>query len=93
MLVKILLPLPELKKFGYVPSCGLFHIFIVCSTLCLTLILSETLFVWSMAMSSVISPEQCLGCKLNSSLQFMLKVVIGAPCAYLEVFSSSPFLK
>jgi len=24
MLVEILLPLPELKKFGYVLSCGLF---------------------------------------------------------------------
>lgn len=35
MLVRILLPLPELKMFGYVPSCDLFHIFIICSILCL----------------------------------------------------------
>lgn len=93
MLVRILLPLPELKKFGYVPRRGLFHVFIVCSTLLLTLILSETLFVWNMAMSSVISPEPCPGCELNSSLQFVLKVVIGALYACFEVFFSSPFLK
>lgn len=48
MLVKILLPLPELKKFVYVPSCVFFHIFIVYSTLCLALILSEMLFVCNM---------------------------------------------
>lgn len=35
MLVRILLPLPELKTFGYVSSCDLFHIFIICSILCL----------------------------------------------------------
>lgn len=35
MLVRILLPLPELKMFGYVSSCDLFHVFIICSILCL----------------------------------------------------------
>lgn len=39
MLVRILLPLPELKTFGYVPSCHLFHVFIICSIPCLTPVL------------------------------------------------------
>lgn len=37
ILVRILLPLPELRTFGYVSSCDLFLIiiFIICSVLCL----------------------------------------------------------
>lgn len=43
--------------------------------------------------SSVISPEPCVCCKLHISLQFMLKVVIGEPRAWLEVFPLLCFLK
>uniref|UniRef100_A0A8C0AQF5 NLR family CARD domain containing 5 n=1 Tax=Buteo japonicus TaxID=224669 RepID=A0A8C0AQF5_9AVES len=71
MLVRILLPLPELKKFGYVPSCGLFHIFVVCLTLCSCVISSFSLGY--MELSSAAIPKLVLGfCEMPSLKRLIL---------------------
>lgn len=74
ILVTVLLPLPKLKKFEYVPICGrFFMLYGLLSPVRLTLMLSESLFLeyghelcdLCCAMSSLWTQQLCVACVVS----------------------------